>query len=270
VLGVPHFRFDDEQLALVRSLLVKADVSLVEPFGEFIARLESSINLFLAATPEGTLRQNHDALRELWRLSHRADPSPALLRVRLSLLPPGALEHLERRARRNVPRLFPGETVEGGFIGWARRAPPGKLVTALRVCSADGAAWVKGRGRGGGKRSGPRIEPQVLGVLRGAPQSKPRSGRPSGEMRQVLVRNLALDWLHGTEAEPELGRSDKTGFGDLVHSIFGWLYEPKAGTTAMIAVAIEKATEMAAYALRGYSAEVRRAKLQPSTSVTRS
>ena len=102
MLDVPHFRFDEEQLALVRSSLVKADVRLVEPFGGFIARLESSINLFLTGTPEGTLRQSQDALRKIWLLLYRANPSSAMLRACLGSLPPRALGYLDRRARRNI------------------------------------------------------------------------------------------------------------------------------------------------------------------------
>jgi len=38
-----------------------------------------------------------------------------------------------------------------------------------------------------------------------------------------LVMHLALDWLHATGQQPQKGRDDKRGFGDLVHSVFDWL-----------------------------------------------
>jgi hypothetical protein len=41
-----------------------------------------------------------------------------------------------------------------------------------------------------------------------------------------LIRNLALDWIRATVCEPSPGRSDQSGFGDLVHSVFQWLDEP--------------------------------------------
>jgi hypothetical protein len=40
--------------------------------------------------------------------------------------------------------------------------------------------------------------------------------------------HLAVDWHLGTGSMPEPGRGDKTGFGQMVHLLFGWLDEPGA------------------------------------------
>jgi hypothetical protein len=49
--------------------------------------------------------------------------------------------------------------------------------------------------------------------------------------------HLAMDWSHATGSPPKPRRSDNTGFGDLVHSVFQWLNLPEGS---------------AAYALRQY------------------
>jgi hypothetical protein len=46
--------------------------------------------------------------------------------------------------------------------------------------------------------------------------------------------NLALDWFEATRQMADMGRSDHTGFGQLVHSVFQWLdisKDPYAGAT---------------------------------------
>jgi hypothetical protein len=228
------FPLDSEQRRQLRGCLRRASVILVVPFDDFIARIERSINHFLTTKPEGTAREAHDELREIWFLSHEDDPSPALLRARLKSLPPFALEFLARRARAVLPRLFPGLKFVGAafeppvsfvarLLDWAAQAKGPELVKALQVLSADGGELVTGRSRGGGKRSAPRFEPRVLGVVSGSPGSKAEGGRPSEDARQALVMHLALDWCQTTGQMPARGRSDQTGFGEIVHCMFQWL-----------------------------------------------
>jgi len=79
-----RFQLDDEQRERVRDCLAKTATSLIEPFEKFIGRIESSIDHFRAAEltvssaakPERTLREAHDALREVWLLSQEDDSSP--------------------------------------------------------------------------------------------------------------------------------------------------------------------------------------------------
>src|SRR3981189_3477625 len=102
--GTTGFKLDEEQRNQVHDCLKKAGPPLIILFEKFIGGLESSIDHFRAIKPEGTLREAHDALSEIARLSRDDDPSPALLRARLRSLPLKALEHLARRARAIVPR----------------------------------------------------------------------------------------------------------------------------------------------------------------------
>ena len=60
--------------------------------------------------------------------------------------------------------------------------------------------------------------------------------------------NVAMDWFVATKEPPTAGRSDHTGFGELVHCIFDWLNEP--GATQV---------------LRRYWKEVLSAKQRPGT-----
>jgi hypothetical protein len=75
--------------------------------------------------------------------------------------------------------------------------------------------------------------------------------------------HLAGDWLRATERMPEPGRSDRTGFGKLVHLVFEWVCLPEAGSQKPIDEAIERATEAASYCLRRYWEEVEQGRLRP-------
>ena len=99
------------------------------------------------------------------------------------------------------------------------------LVEALRVLSADGGRIVPGRSRGGGKRSKSRLEPRISRQVRGTGTMAPTGGRPKNADQDTLVMHLAIDWYQATGERPEQGRSDATGFGELVHSVFDWLGE---------------------------------------------
>jgi len=262
----PEYRLAEEQRAQVRDCLRKEQINLSQDqFERFVRNIEASIDRFLAATatPEGTSRKMHDALRALWKASHDDDPPIGQLRTRLQNLPKRAREYIGRRAPSVISRLFPGESIGDGscalperaygwFLDWAMAADGSKLVTAVRVLSADGAGPVSGRSRSGRKRSRARIEPIIAGTKRGGSEQKDRGGRPDEAARRDLVMHLALDWSHATGAMPKPGRTNKTGFGDLVHSVFGWVL-PEQETFGA-----------ATYALRNYWEEMRRAKAVPS------
>jgi hypothetical protein len=191
---------------------------------DFVCKIETSIAGLREARPDaGTFRQAHDALRDLWRLSHQADVPVRQLRTRLLKLPRLALDYLDMRARIVSPKLF--DSVDDGFLTWAENADAEQLVKMIRTINADGASLVS-RGRGRGKRSRPRLEPVIFGQARGDGCSVNTGGRPSQDARDELVMHLAVDWTIATDAEPLPGRSDHAGFGDLVHSVFQWLDEP--------------------------------------------
>ena len=260
------FRLDDEQRARVRDCLFKADLTLPgAAFERFVRDIEASISRFLTIVPSATLRQTHDALRAIWLLAHEDDPQVGVLRARINTLPKAALQYIDRRAARVIPRLFPRETFEDGaalvwaepetgakkrgFLAWAENADGDKLVKALRVLTAQGAQIVVGRSRGCGKRSARRVEPMILGQVRGTAAQKSKGGRPSEDAQHELVPHLAIDWLHATGKTPEPGRSGATGFGDLVHSVFQWLLSKE-----------DDGSEAATYALRRYWDNMRKRK----------
>jgi len=135
------------------------------------------------------------------------------------------VEYLYGRARRVIANLFPKQNAEAGFVEWARNATGEDLVIATQVLSAEGGQLIS-RSRGGGKRSAARLEPRILGRVSGSREGASVGGRPRHVAQGELIRNLALDWIRATGCEPSPGRSDRSGFGDLVHSVFQWLDEP--------------------------------------------
>lgn len=239
----------------------------------FVGSIEASIARFRATPPEASFRDAHDALRALWALAHEDDPAIGQLKGRLARLPAAARESIGWRAPIVLQQLLGvdlgspvGELqkqVFDRFLAWTKMPeavqrpepppPPPKalterivtlagteltepvspppLVMALRVLTSSGARPVKGRSRGGGKRSGPRWEPIIMGEVRGAGTARHHSGRPTSD--RTLVMHLALDWLTETGQPPKPGRSDNTGFGDLVHSVFQWLELPDSATNAL-------------------------------------
>jgi hypothetical protein len=205
--------------------------------------------LFLAARarPAGSDRKAHDALRALWLLAHEEDPQVGALRARVERLPPKASSYIESRAVRLIPRLFSGQTADHGFPAWAHAADGPDLVKALRVLSADGGRIVPGRSRGGGKRSKSKLEPRIGRQVRGTGTMAPTGGRPKNADQDTLVMHLAIDWSQATGERPEQGRSDATGFGELVHCVFDWIAKPGARQ-----------------ALRRYWTTVKSAKVRPT------
>ena len=277
------FHLDDERCERVRDCLKKAGIRLAAPaFDRLVRRIEASIGIFQATEPALSYRQRHDALRTLWRLAHESDPRVGVIRAHIKSLPKQAMDYIDYRAPHVVPRLealwrerrhaarhpppdpsrppprrrwISAASVDadewqkrGGFRAWASKAPRELLVEVVATITAEGGRVVPGRSRGAGKREKPYVEPLILGVARGAPGEKPEGGRPSDDARQRLVRQLACDWLHATKILPESGRSDHTGFGDLVHSVFQW---------------IESSPDEAEYVLRQYWKEVQSIQSRP-------
>ena len=228
------YRLDDEQRAWVRICLARANVALSPGDMEWVVRsIERSIAKYRRAEPEGTFRDTHDALRALWRLSHRDDPPAGLLRARIAALPPQALVEIDRRAPIVIARLAGSPVIlllgalprAGGFSyrEWARTADARELIAATRVLSADSADRVDGRRRGPDRRSASHLEPRILGEVRGVGAQIEHGGRPPPVARLELIRDLVGDWRRATGQEPKSGRSDRSGFGELVYHVFAWL-----------------------------------------------
>jgi|GEM_PF-6655269 hypothetical protein len=251
-------RLDEEQRARLRDCLRKEGFALSRAaFAKMVAEIEDALSDYrAAAAAQNTFRAAHDALRDLWRAAHDDDPSPALLRIGLRKLPAQAREYIGRRAALVLRRLFgeelaspePPEAAFAALLAWAAAARAEKLVSALRVLAAEGAAPVPGRARPGGKRSRAHLEPLIAGEVRGRGTQRHPGGRPRADERQELVTRLALAWWRATGTMPPPGRGDHRGFGDLVFTVFGFTGEGAAE---------------AAYALRAYWAEMRRRRNRP-------
>jgi hypothetical protein len=220
-------------------------------FERLVRDIEASIDHFINAPLEGTFRGAHNALRALRKRCHLEKPPVRVLREELQKLPNLAIEYIGRRARVVIPRLFPGETIGGSIfdppyrlatrlLAWAISADDQILVKTLRILTAEGGRIVTGRSRGRGKRSRSRFEPSIMGEVRGAGTRDHKGGAPTRAALHDLVMHLALDWLPATEEPPKPGRSDRTGFGDLVHSVVQWCDLPG------------DSHEAAVCALRGY------------------
>jgi hypothetical protein len=245
-------RLDNERRDRIRDCLAKAEISLPQGrFERLVRDIEASIDHFINAPLEGTFRGAHDALRALRTRCHLEKPPVRVMRDELRKLPKLAIEYIGRRARVVMPRLFPGEIIGGSifdppdrlagrFLAWAISADDQKLFKALRILTAEGGRIVLGRSRGGGRRSRPRFEPSIMGEVRGAGARDHKGGAPTEAALHEIVMHLALDWLRATGEAPKPGRSDRTGFGDLVHSVAQWCDLPG------------DSHEAAAYALRRY------------------
>ena len=105
--GITGFRLDEEQRARVCDCLLQADLRLPEAaLGRLVRDIESSISRFLTIAPSATPRETHDALRALWLLAHEDDSPVGMLRALVKTLPNTAVEYINRRAPRVIPRLF--------------------------------------------------------------------------------------------------------------------------------------------------------------------
>jgi hypothetical protein len=246
------YRLTDEHRRRVADCLAKDDLSLPpDRFKVMIRDLEASIDAFLSTAHSTSFREAHDALRRLWQLCADDDPPVWMVRRLIRTLPRKAVKDLDGRFPIVISALylagdreleFPGWA---DFLEWACTADPSLLIFATRVITAQGAQIVAGRSRGEGKRSRPREEPIVMGEARGAGTQSHEGGRPRNTEQGELIMFLALGWHSVTGEAPTPGRSDESGFGDLVHSVFQWLGLPEGS---------------ASYALRGYWTEVRKAK----------
>jgi hypothetical protein len=198
-------------------LTPKVEKNLVRSVG-------ASIEAFVQKhASEATYREMHDALRDLWLLSIGDDPPVGQLRARIARLPRTCLEHLKLRLSQVSSSIVDDEDL----LSWARNTDAEGLLEMIRVISADGAKVVS-RSRGGGRHSKGRLEPLIFGHARGSNEGIQKGGRPSHSAQDELVMFLAIDWSRATDVEPLPGRSDRHGFGDLVHSVFQWIDEPSA------------------------------------------
>jgi hypothetical protein len=225
-------KLDGEQRRWVRTCLAKAGIKLDRKnFRLLMSDIDAAMSLFAASVPKLTFRQQHDALRDLWLLANRPDPPIGLIRRRIAQLPAEVMSLIDARAwriilaleQRNLCLSSRGEKhwpmdleawrSAGGFRKWSATADGRTLIDALKACVATGSAM----GNPG------VLEPRILGIVRRGPGPKLLGGRPRARLHHSLINRLAHAWCRCTARMPEPGRSDQTGFGDCVHSVFQWL-----------------------------------------------
>jgi hypothetical protein len=250
--GRPSIMLDEERQRWVRACLAQAGIGLDTcSFGSLVRDIEAAMSLFVASGPKLTGRQQHDALRDLWVLAHRADPPIGLIRYRIAQLQAEVMNRIDARAWRIIPAIeqrnpclsshgeehWPVDLEAwrsaGGLRKWSATADGPSLIDAVKACVATGSAI----GHPG------VLEPRIFGTVRRGPGPKSAGGRPRAQLHHSLVNRLAGAWYRRTDRMPEPGRSDQTGFGDCVHSVFQWLGLSHAEAT---------------YALRAYWAAFRR------------
>jgi hypothetical protein len=200
---------------------------------------------------EKTYREVHDAIRRVVRLASQPDPPIGQIKVLIKAWPNQVLSPYDYLARQEIPKYYAigrigraaaGEQTkmrlaeaealrEGGFRAWAAIANGPALIWAIpTLLPATGTIEVEGRSRGRGKRAPSRLEPIIMGTARGADTQMPSAkhmyigGRPSIlDLLFSLIGALVQAWERATGIFPSPGRSDETGFGELVHSVFQWL-----------------------------------------------
>jgi hypothetical protein len=230
-------RLEEEQRDRIKRCLRTAALTQSRTtFKNLIRSVEQAINLFVVDTSNYAMsdRQVHDYLRGLWHLANESDPATGQIRVRIKSAPEQIIRILDYRARPEVPKLYeptgmPGNEkaalCTGGIRAWAAIASDEALIRTIQTLPPmTGVVEVQGRSRGEGKRSRSRIEPYLYRVARGADNRIAGGGRRSDlDFKFLLISRLATAWGRATGDFPAVGRSDETGFGDLVHSVFQWL-----------------------------------------------
>src|SRR5207253_2463231 len=117
-----------------RDCLKKTNISRLPDgkFDDFVCHIEESIKTFRSIEPTATERETRDALYAIYWLAHEEDLNLALLFLfaQLQMLPQRALEYLNYRAALSIPKLFPGEVADKGFLEWAKGTKDDEYVSS--------------------------------------------------------------------------------------------------------------------------------------------
>jgi hypothetical protein len=228
---------DEEQQDRVDRCLQKAHLAATTTTSRnLIRQIEQAMSSFLADRRDYAMtdRELDDHSRGLWHLANESEPSIGQIRARIESEPDQVTRQYDELALREIPKLYGSTGMpaneeqalrNGGFKAWAAIAGGEVLIRAiLTLLPGSGVVAVLGRSRGAGKRSRQHLEPYINRFARGADGPKPSGGRRSYlDFEFLLIGRLATAWECATGQFPPPGRSDETGFGDLVHSVFQWL-----------------------------------------------
>ena len=246
--SLENVRLDDEKRdRLKRCLRKSGDGVSNSGFEKFDHDVTRAMEIFLEDTANNAMtgREVHNAIREIWKLANEPDPPVGQIRARIKALPEQVIRKFDYLGRQEIPKFYgpgisPGlvggdQTAmprieeealrNGGFRSWAAVANDQSLIWAvLTLPPVTGLVIVQGRSRRTGKRSSPGVEPYINRIARGAGDGMPRVGRPSSlDFKISLIGKLAHAWERTTGTFPPVGRSDETGFGELIHCVFHWL-----------------------------------------------
>jgi hypothetical protein len=219
-----QFLLSDEQRNQVRDCLHIEEMTL-EPdaFDGFVAFLECAIREYHHAPRKNTKGSVREELRALNDLASRKNPPVDEIRRHAAELSTEALQHIERHAELILPLMFKGQYYDGSLRNWAEHvASDAALIEAVVSLIPDGAKPVPGRNRGKDKRSRDKMSPTILGVTLGAGEEANKKGRPRDDEQLALVRHLADCCERYTGQFPDVQRTDRSGFGSLVHAVFQW------------------------------------------------
>jgi len=246
-----RFRLDDDHVDLIRLCLRKGAQAqgVPAPDGEvrraFANAVEEAINSFIVEfvgkMNNPIVPSTRDKLAALYQLASNEQVDQ--LRLEIAGLPTSILEFLEERAAQTVPKFLetspaPRAQKEWGtsnqlryanFSSWAKNAGPEELVRGVIAVVCDGWLPVLGKSRKG-TRSRSKFAPIIAGRVIGKPTNAKdkrtdRGRQPVPVSHFVLIGHLAVAWENATGMMPKVGRSDYTGFGDLVYQVFAWLHE---------------------------------------------
>jgi hypothetical protein len=227
---------DEEQQDRVDRCLPKATPAASTAVSRrLIRQIERAMDAFLADMRGYSMtdREVRDYIRRLWHLANELDPSIGQIRALSKSAPDRVARKFDPFAPRDIPQFY-GTTgmptaeeqalCSGGFRAWAAIAGSEALIWAIRTLPRSSGVVAVRRSRGAGKLSQLYLEPYIDRIARGADSAKPSGGRrPYLDFKFLLIGRLATALERATGKFPSPGRSDKTGFGDLVHSVFQWL-----------------------------------------------
>ena len=204
--------------------------SVVYRLPKSLMRSASALQAFTYGRPIVVV---HEALRGLLKLTSESDPPLGQIRARIKVLPEQVVRRFDRLAPGQIPRYYedvrnePMPVAEeqalraGGFRKWAQVADGWAVIWAVQNSRDHWHHHCVWAPTGGHKRSRARIEPNILGVARGAGNRASKGGRlPNSDFRLGLIGAMHEAWERATGTCPSSGRSDATGFGEAVHSIY--------------------------------------------------
>ena len=189
----------------------------------FIAGLTEAARLLQTERQRiASYRDEHEALRDIFKLIADPNGDVAKIRLKFSRLPERARVSVVRRAQERYPRLCGDDDITWARLNnWMQTSETKELLEKTQFLIATGRALSFGQERNEGRRSAPHIEPLILGQYRrlqhpdleGLSRSpKPKGGRPRQDAVDEFLRRLGLLWLEVTGQSPRAEKGYRSPF----------------------------------------------------------